>query len=576
MKQVRARHFAWRYYVVLTVFLMAALVVSGRLVFLQVEKKNFLQKQGDIRVVRVEVIPAYRGIIQDRNGEPLAVSTPVKTLWANPRELALQPEKWAALAKKLDQNEQALKKKILEYSNKVNAEGNPIKYMLLERNVSPAVANEILQMDIPGVNADDARRRYFPAGEVTAHLVGFTDIDDKGQEGIELAYEKQLAGTDGKKRVIKDLKRRTIKDVGLVNNAVPGKDVTLSIDLRAQYLAYRELLTAVKEYRAEAGTAVALDIETGEVLAMVNQPSYNPNNLAGGQPANRRNRALTDVFEPGSTVKPFTVAAALESGKWKVGSLVDTAPGYYRVGRKTIRDIGNYRTIDLATLLAKSSNVGAAKLGLSLEENALQAFFARMGLGQATGVGFPGESAGQLPVRWRPIEIATLSYGYGLSVTATQLTQAYAVLGSGGIRRPVSLLKVDGPVAGEQVVDRKIAMQVVRMMEGVTGPNGTAKRASVPGYRIAGKTGTVHKLSKTGYQDHEYLAVFAGVAPVENPRIALVVMIDGPKGDAYYGGLVAAPVFSRIMAGLLRVKNVPPDQTVENFVELAKKRLPES
>lgn len=570
MKQVRARHYPWRYRTVVLVLTLAALAVCGRLVFLQVESQDFLQDQGDKRVLRTETIPAYRGIIQDRNGEPLAISTPVISLWANPKELILQPHAWGVLAKKLGTTEKLLKERLEKNKNK--------QFIYLKRRMNPSRANEILQLDIAGVYEKEERRRYFPASEVTAHLVGFTNIDDKGQEGIELAFDKQLKGEDGKKRVFKDLKRRTIKDLGLIRSAVPGKDVTLSIDLRAQYLAYRELLTAVQEYQATAGTAVALDIETGEVLAMVNQPSYNPNNHARSNAASRRNRALTDVFEPGSTVKPFTVAAALESGKWSTQSLVETAPGYLRVGRKSIRDLNNYGTIDLATLLAKSSNVGAAKLGLSLEEGSLQEFFARLGLGQATGVGFPGESAGQLParLRWRPIEIATLSYGYGLSVTAMQLTQAYAVLGSGGVRRPASLLKVDGPVAGEQVLDEKIARQVVYMMENVTGNHGTAKRASVPGYRVAGKTGTVHKLGAGGYQAHEYLAVFAGVAPVEDPRIALVVMIDDPKGGAYYGGLVAAPVFSRIMAGLLRVKDIPPDTTVENFVNVAKKESPES
>lgn len=570
MSGTDTQHYTWRYVLVLGVLALAALAVCGRLIYLQVESQDFLQDQGDRRVLRSETIPAYRGIIQDRNGEPLAVSTPVITLWANPKELVTQQHAWGVLAQKLDMSESLLKNRILHNQGK--------QFIYLQRHMSPSKANDILQLDIAGVYELEERRRYFPASEVTAHLVGFTDIDEVGQEGIELAFEDVLKGTDGKKRVIKDLRRRTIKDVGLISNAVPGRDVTLSIDLRAQYLAYRELLTAVKEYQASAGTAVALDIETGEVLAMVNQPSYNPNNRSHTDVASLRNRALTDVFEPGSTVKPFTVAAALESGKWQVDSLVDTSPGYLRVGSKSIRDLSNYGVIDLTKVIAKSSNVGASKLALSMEENALHHFFSKLGLGQPTGVSFPGESAGQLParMRWRPIEVATLSYGYGLSATALQLTQAYAVLGSGGIKRQVSLLKVNGHVAGERVMDEAIARQVVRMMENVTGEHGTAKRASVPGYRVAGKTGTVHKLSAGGYQDHQYLALFAGVAPVDNPRIAMVVMIDDPKGDAYYGGLVAAPVFSRIMAGLLRVKNIPPDKTVENFAQLVEKELPES
>lgn len=564
------QHYTWRYVLVLVVLTLAALTVCARLVYLQVESQDFLQDQGDRRVLRSETIPAYRGIIQDRNGEPLAVSTPVTTLWANPKELITQQHAWSVLARKLGTSEHLLRDRILRNQEK--------QFIYLQRHMNPAKASEILQLDIAGVYDLEERRRYFPASEVTAHLVGFTDIDGVGQEGLELAYEQQLKGVDGKKRVIKDLRRRTIKDVGLVNSAVPGQDITLSIDLRAQYLAYRELLSAVKEYQASAGMAVAIDIRTGEVLAMVNQPSYNPNNRANTDIARLRNRALTDVFEPGSTMKPFTIAAALESGKWQPDSLVDTAPGYLRVGAKTIRDLSNYGVIDLATIIAKSSNVGTSKLALSLEEGALSDMFSRLGFGQSTGTGFPGESVGMLPtrIRWRPIEIATLSYGYGLSVTATQLAQAYAVLGAGGIKRPVSLLKVDGDVPGVRVMEEKIARQVVKMMENVTSDHGTARRASVPGYRVAGKTGTVHKVGANGYQDHEYLALFAGLAPVDDPRIALVVVIDDPKGDAYYGGLVAAPVFSRIMAGILRVKNISPDKTVESFVHLTKQELPES
>lgn len=563
-------NYAWRYLLVLGLLGAVALTAVGRLVYLQVESQAFLQDQGDRRVLRAETIPAYRGIIQDRNGEPLAVSTPVVSLWANPRELITQQHAWGALAKKLGANEARLRDRILRNQEK--------QFIYLQRHMNPAKAEEILQLDINGVYGLEERRRYYPSSEVSAHVVGFTNIDDSGQEGMELAYQEMLQGTDGKKRVVKDLKRRTIKDVGLVRSALPGKDVTLSIDLRAQYLAYRELLSAVNEYQASSGMAVALDIQTGEVLAMVNQPSYNPNNRTARDVASLRNRALTDVFEPGSTVKPFTVAAALESGKWTPSSVVDTTPGYLRVGTKSIRDLHNYGVIDLTTLIAKSSNVGASKLALSLEAETLGDLFRRVGLGQATGTGFPGESVGMLPVRqrWRPIEVATLSYGYGLSVTAVQLAQAYAVLGSGGIKRPVSLLKVEGEVPGERVMEEQYARDVVRMMEEVVGEHGTARKAIVPGYRVAGKTGTVHKVSTSGYEDHQYLGLFAGVAPADNPRVAMVVVIDDPKGEAYYGGLVAAPVFSRIMAGILRVKNIPPTKTVDNFVDLAKKDAPET
>ncbi|AUM14088.1 peptidoglycan D,D-transpeptidase FtsI family protein [Ketobacter alkanivorans] len=563
-------NFAWRYFVVLAVFGLLAVIVSGRLIYLQIESQAFLQDQGDRRVIRVENIPAYRGLIQDRNGEPLAVSTPVKTLWANPQELIDAQYAWSFLANKTGVSESSLRDRILRNQDK--------QFIYLRRHMNPAKAEEILEMNISGVYGIEEHRRYYPAGEVTSHLVGFTNIDELGQEGIELSFEEFLKGAEGKKRVIKDLRRRIIKDVGLIEPAAPGTDVTLSIDLRAQYLAYRELLSAVTEYKASSGSAVAIDIKTGEVLALVNQPSYNPNNRGRKDVPNFRNRAVTDVFEPGSTVKPFTVAAALDSGKWKAYSKVDTSPGYLRIGSKSIRDMSNYGVIDLGKIISKSSNVGASKLALSLDDNYLSSFFRKAGLGQATGVGFPGESVGMLPAKqkWRQIEVATLSYGYGLSVTALQLAQAYAILGSGGIKRQVSLLKVNGDVPGERVMDETIARQVVNMMEGVVDVKGTAKKARVPGYRVAGKTGTVHKVAASGYQDHRYIALFAGVAPVEDPAIALVVVIDDPKGDMYYGGQVAAPVFSRVMAGLLRVKNIPPDRAVETYVGLSKDVAPDS
>ena len=561
------RNFAWRFYFVVAVMLCAALAVAGRVSYLYVVDKNFLQNQGDKRVLRTAVIPAHRGMIKDRNDEPLAVSTPVTTVWANPKQLIGTQAQWPLLAKKLGTSETRLRNRILGNQSK--------QFIYLRRHMTPQRASEILKMKLPGVHGLTEYRRYYPAGEVAAHVVGFTNIDEKGQEGIELAYNEILKGTPGKKRVVKDLHGRVVKDIGLIKNAEPGQDITLSIDLRAQYLAYRELLTAVKEYKAHAGSAVAIDIKTGEVLAMVNQPSYNPNNRARKDVANFRNRAVTDLFEPGSTVKPFSVSAALESGRWKPDSLVNTAPGFVKVGRKRIRDMGNYGVIDVGTIIAKSSNVGVTKLALSLEPGAVSSYFSRLGLGQSTGVGFPGESAGLLPMkeRWRPIEVATMSYGYGLSVTALQLAQAYAILGSGGVKRQISLLKLDANNSDNndfvaRVMDKSVAADVLAMIEKVTGDKGTAKRARVPGYRVGGKTGTVHKASANGgYEDHKYTALFAGLAPIENPRIALVVVVDDPKGDQYYGGQVAAPIFSRVMAGLLRVKQVVPDRVPEQWVK---------
>jgi len=562
------RNFAWRFYFVVAVMLCAALAVSGRVSYLYVVDKSFLQNQGDKRVLRTAVIPAHRGMIKDRNNEPLAVSTPVTTVWANPKQLIGMQAQWPLLAKKLGTSETRLRNRILGNQSK--------QFIYLRRHMTPQRAGDILKMKLPGVHGLTEYRRYYPAGEVAAHVVGFTNIDEKGQEGIELAYNEILNGTPGKKRVVKDLHGSVVKDIGLIKNAEPGQDIILSIDLRAQYLAYRELLTAVKEYKAHAGSAVAIDIKTGEVLAMVNQPSYNPNNRARKDVANFRNRAVTDLFEPGSTVKPFTVSAALESGRWKPESLVNTAPGFVKVGRKRIRDMGNYGVIDVGTIIAKSSNVGVTKLALSLEPGAVSNYFSRLGLGQSTGVGFPGESAGLLPMKehWRPIEVATMSYGYGLSVTALQLAQAYAVLGSGGLKHQVSLLKLDinhnsnSDAFVERVMDEAVAGDVLAMIEKVTGHKGTAKRAKVPGYRVGGKTGTVHKASANGgYEDHKYTAIFAGLAPIENPRIALVVVVDDPKGDQYYGGQVAAPIFSRVMAGLLRVKQVIPDRVPEQWVK---------
>lgn len=552
-----------RYYTTVAVIMLLGLAVASRLVYLQIIQKDFLQNEGDKRVVRTETIPAYRGIIQDRHGDPLAVSTPVTSLWGEPQKLLESRDKWRLLSKKLNVSEERLSGRILRNQNQ--------KFIYLKRHMAPHKAADILAMNLKGVHGLTEYHRYFPAGEIAAHIVGFTNIDDQGQEGMELSYDDHLKGYPGKKRVIKDLYGRVVKDIGLIANAQPGNDLQLSIDLRAQYFAYKELLTAVKEYRATSGTVVALDINTGEVLAMASQPSYNPNRLNRNDVPNFRNRAVTDVFEPGSTVKPFAVAAALESDRWYPDSIVDTSPGFLAIGKKKIRDSGNYGRIDIRKIISKSSNVGVSKLALSLQENAISDMYRRVGLGAATGIGFPGESAGILPLKdhWRPIEVATLSYGYGLSVTALQLAQAYSVIGSGGLKRPVSLLKLnnDTQAPPERVMDQDIAQQLLTMMEAVTEKGGTAPKARVPGYRVVGKTGTVHKSKSGTYEDHHYQALFAGVAPVDNPQIALVVVIDDPKGDYYYGGDVAAPVFSRVMSGLLRLRNVPPDRATEHWVK---------
>jgi len=513
---------------------------------------DFLQAQGEARALRTEQIVALRGMISDRNGEPLAVSTPVATLWANPKFLLEEERDWGALAKALDMPLAELKKKLALYKGK--------QFMYLKRQISPSLARRVMDLDFPGIYSQRKYKRFYPAGEVAAQVVGFTSIDDKGQEGIELAYDEWLQGASGSKRVLKDLKGRVIKDVQLVSSAEPGQDLNLSLDLRIQYLAYRELKKAIKKFQAKAGSVVVLDVQSGEVLAMVNQPSFNPNNRAKMNREGLRNRAVTDMFEPGSTVKPFTIAAALESGRYTAGTVVDTNPGRIKVGRKTLIDPVNYGAIDVTKIITKSSQVGTTKVALSLPGDDIRGLFYRVGLGQATGSGFPGESAGVLPTyrTWKPIEQATFAFGHGLSLTALQLSQAYSVLANGGEKKQVSLIKQKQHVDTEQVMSEDVASSVLAMMKTVTQPGGTATRASVPAYSVAGKTGTVHKIRNGEYAYDEYIAVFAGIAPAENPRFVAVVMVDDPTTGKYYGGEVAAPVFSEVMSGVLRLYSVPP------------------
>jgi len=496
---------------------------------------------------------ATRGLILDRNGQPLAVSTPVVSIWANPSQLLAARDRWKALAKKAGLDYEDFKDRVLRAQDR--------EFLYLRRHLAPEAAAVILALKIPGVYGMTEYRRYYPAGEVAAHVVGFTNIDDVGQEGMELAYEERLGARQGKRKVVKDLNGRVVEDVEIIEDARPGQDLTLSIDLRIQYLAYRELAAAVQQQHAAGGSVVVLDIDTGEGLAMVNQPSFNPNNRVGTRPAWLRNRAVTDMFEPGSTMKAFTVAAALESGKFRPTTLIDTSPGKLRIGNKVISDHEDYGLIDVTTVLTKSSNIGATKMALAMEPQQLATMFRRAGFGQATQVGFPGESNGTLPQRskWRPIELATISYGYGVSVTVMQLAQSYAMLAADGVHRPVTLLRRDALVPGERVVSQDIAHALVKMLGTVTTDAGTAARARINGYSVAGKTGTAHKLSGAGYSEDEYLSLFAGMAPASRPRVVTVVVIDNPKNGAYFGGLVAAPVFSAVTAGALRTLNVSPD-----------------
>ena len=562
----------WRYNLVVMLLLAFAALLVWRVMTLQVldtEKGHrFLQGQGDARTLRSEPVPAFRGVITDRHGEPLAVSTPVMSIWINPVQLNQAESQWPALAEAAEMPLAALRSRILDNSQR--------EFVYLGRHLAPEHAEKIMRLGIPGVYRQREYKRFYPASEVTSQLVGFTNIDDKGQEGIELVYESWLRGEAGSKKVIKDLVGNVIREVGEGKSAQPGKTLQLSIDLRLQYLAYRQLQKAIVQANASSGSVVVLDSQTGEILAMVNQPSFNPNNRRNLAPAAIRNRAITDIFEPGSTVKPMTMVAALETGRYHPATVLNTAPGYIRVGGKTLLDPVNYGALSLREIIAKSSQVGITKLALDIEHESIASVFERFGLGEATNVGFPGESAGSLPSRsrWRPIEQVNFAFGYGLSVTPLQLAQAYLVFANEGLFKPVTLLKQQQPVAGERVVDAGIARKVVDMLQAVTEEGGTGTNAQIPAYTVAGKTGTVHKVGASGYADDRYIAVFAGLAPVANPRIVTVVTIDEPKNGKYYGGEIAAPVFAGVVADALRLLNVPPDRLEGQKTVFAKSDKP--
>lgn len=544
---------AFRLITVMLALLSITLVLLWRAVDLHVVNKAFLQNQGDARHLRELPLAAHRGMMTDRHGEPLAISTPVDSVWVNPSEFVSARSQWSKLADMLDLDVQQMVKTVAQRSNR--------EFVYIKRHVEPALANRVMDLGIPGVSLQREYHRYYPMGEVAAHVVGFTNIDDQGQEGLELAFNQWLGGEAGSQRVMRDRLGRIVKHVELLKKPRPGKDLALSIDRRLQYLAYRELKRAVINNRAKSGSAVILDVKTGEVLAMVNQPAFNPNNRDNLQSYRMRNRAVTDVFEPGSTIKPFTVVAALQTDKYNADSVIDTSPGYYRVGRNTIRDIRNYGRINLTRIIQKSSNVGASKLALSMEAEQIWRVFSKLGFGMMTSSGFPGEASGVLnpAANWREIEQATMAFGYGMAITPLQLVRGYAAIANQGVIKPISFVRVDEPVRGTRVIDKDVARVMVRMLETVTNEGGTGTRASVPGYRVAGKTGTVKKVMSDGYTAEKYIAVFAGLAPASNPRIAMVVTVDEPSGEDYYGGQVAAPVFSRVMGGALRLFDIAPD-----------------
>jgi cell division protein FtsI (penicillin-binding protein 3) len=557
--EAQARSYRWRSSVVFGLVLLGAVGLAARAVELQLLDHGFLAKQGDDRSMRVVKIAAHRGAITDRSGEPLAISTPVDSVWVNPQELNDNIDQLPKLAKALKQDPQFLARRITSNLDR--------EFLYLVRHMPPDQAAHIKALGIPGVNLLREYRRYYPAGEVAGHVVGFTTIDDTGQEGLELGFDQLLNGEDGAKRVIQDLYGRYVENVESIRAPRPGRDLVTSIDLRIQYLAYRELKAAMQEYRAQAGSVIVIDVETGEVLALVNQPSYNPNDREQLKPGLYRNRAATDIFEPGSSIKPLIMAAALASGQYLPDSVVDTSPGFLKVGNKVFEDESNLGTVDLATILAKSSNVGTAKVALSLKPEQIWKTLTGLGLGQVTGSGYPGESAGMLSsyAHWRPIGIATLSHGYGLSVTPLQLAHAYATIGAGGVKRPLSFERISGPVPGEQVLDHKVAQELVQLMEQVIEKGGTATRAALVGYKVSGKTGTAFKSIAGGYSTDKIMAVFAGLVPASHPKLATVVVIDEPSRDLQQvgtlaqGGTVAAPVFANVMSGALRLMDVPPD-----------------
>ncbi len=555
-KAANPRSFRQRSIAIAVVFCAVASGLIWRAVDLQLVDHEFLQSQGNERFTRVNEIAAHRGTITDRFGEPLAVSTPVDTVWANPRELALATDQLPRLAKALKRDKNELARRVTSNLGR--------EFLYLARHMQPGEAAKVKALEIPGVYTTREYRRYYPSGEVAGHVLGFTDVDDAGQEGLELAFDHWLAGEDGAKRVIQDNLGRVVQDVESIRTARPGRDLVLSIDLRIQYLAYRELKAAIRTQRAHSGSVVVLDVTTGEVLAMVNQPAYNPNDRDQRKPGGYRNRAATDILEPGSSIKPFVVAAGLASGKYTDRSIIETGPGFYKVGVKVIEDKHNLGPIDLATILAKSSNVGMARIALSLEPELIYSTLTRLGFGQVTTSGYPGESAGVLSnySHWRPIGIATMAYGYGLSVTPLQLAHAYATIGAFGVSRPVSFLRIDAPVAGEQVLDEGTTRQLIHMLEAVVTPAGTGMQASIPGYRVAGKTGTAWKSNAGGYSTDRYMAVFGGVAPATSPRLAAVVIVDEPGAGLFYGGDVAAPVFSAVVGGALRLLAVAPDAPI--------------
>lgn len=544
-------HYGWRFYILLGVLLIAMLGLIVRMISLSIFDRPFLLEQSKSRVLRVVDIPSYRGMITDRNNIPLAVSAPVDSIWVNPQLFNANPNQQAALGKILDLSPAELKQKTAREGER--------EFVYLARSLSPEIADEVRALKIPGVFFQREYRRFYPSGEVMAHVLGFTNVDDNGQEGLELAYNDWLRGAPGKRQVVKDRLGQIVANLGVIRSPQEGHDLTLSIDSRIQYLAYTALQAAVPKFNADSGSIVVLDATTGEVLAMVNIPSYNPN-ARSAHTEGYRNRAVTDMFEPGSTMKTFTVASALASGKYSVNTLVDTRPGSMEIGGHIIHDDDNYGVINLVQLLQKSSNIGAAKITLSLPPINLWNMLTAVGFGKSTNSGFPGEVSGTLIKERikRPTDLATMAYGYGLSVTALQLTHAYSIMAARGINRPVTFLKVDQPPPGEQILDPKLTNQMLELLKAVA-EGGGAVNARIAGYQVGGKTGTAYMAGPGGYQKKRYNSSFVGIAPISNPRLVVAVTLHGVRGNMHFGAQVSAPVFANVMSGALRYMNVPPD-----------------
>lgn len=542
----------WRHYLVAGLFLTACAGIGARVVFLTVTERDFLQAQGNARSLREETIPAYRGIIYDREHEALALSTPVASVWSDDKRTQWSAKTTRQIAKILELDVHKLAQQQLDAGTS--------KFRYLKRRAPWAQVQALKALAVPGLNFDPEYKRYYPASETAAHVVGMTGIDDLGLEGVELAFDDRLRGRPGRKRVLKDRRGDTIENLAYLEEARGGQDLQLSLDLRLQFFAYSELKAAVAGHEASAASVVMLDARTGEILALVNQPSYNPNEIQTKDYTGKRNLAVTDTYEPGSTVKPFTILAALESGDYNSATPIETAPGYLRVGRKLVEDPVNRGTISLQQVLQKSSQVGIAKIALALPDRAVFDVLSRAGIGEFIGTGLPGEVVGSLSDAniQNPVVKATMAYGYGLAVSPLQLASAYLTLASGGKRIPLSIIRRDGEPPSTQAFNPVHTRAVLDMLETVTADEGTAPKARVANFRVAGKTGTSRKLSNGNYDDERHVALFAGVAPVNNPRIVMVVVVDEPQSSAVGGGSVAAPIFSRIAARSLRLLGVAP------------------